>query len=103
MRTITAALLLSSCLAVSGLVQAQTQQPAGEPRNDSTQSASVYAQPQPDSDPAGSQTTCNQTSNKDQNAGNKEQAAQCNCGSAADPHGGDPDAPQNHVEYGGGG
>lgn len=98
MRRITAALLLTFCLVTGEIAHAQNQKQAGEPQQ-------PYRQ-QPTSQNGAKQNNKDTNRNKQENRSpaKEKQAAQSTC--VPDPRSageGDPDAPQNHVEYGGGG
>ena len=98
MRRITAALLLTSCLLAGEAALAQEQNPAAETRQASMQSPSKDGA----SDMKSKQNRKDNGPNKKEEK--KAQAAQSNCAPNPNTPGeGDPDAPQNHVEYGGGG
>jgi hypothetical protein len=96
MRRITAALLLTTCLAAGESLWAQNGEPTAEPQQASTQQTSSAD----DNKTYSNDKTRHEQDKKTANA----QSAQSNCAPDANPVSeGDPDAPQNRVEYGGGG
>jgi hypothetical protein len=97
MRAITTALLLTSCL-MAGVAQAQNK-PADEPQQAYTQ------QPMAKDGATDNQSEYSRKQAKESKKEAKEaQAEQSTCTPQPEiPSEGDPEAPQNHVEYGGGG
>lgn len=94
MRNITAALLLTTCLITGEGLWAQIGEPTAEtPSTQQTSSTDSNKRP----------LTDNPQYEQDKKTA-QAPPAQSNCApDAKDIHGGDPDAPQNRIEYGGGG
>jgi protein-disulfide isomerase len=103
MRRITAALLLTTCLATAESLLAQNGEPAADLQQASTQQTSTEQTSSASSDTETQRSRYKARSEQDKNSA-KAQAVQSNCApEATNVSEGDPDAPQNRVEYGGGG